>query len=75
MNSSINIQEIGRKIQYNDMTRCENEFNSVNSGSDGVNSDIATLADFSDDNETWVEQLLGCPIPGCQCEGRIEFME
>ena len=74
-NSSINIQENGRKIQYNDVTRCENDFNSVNSGSDGVNSDIATLADFSDDNETWVEQLPGCPIPGCQCEGRIEFME
>ena len=30
---------------------------------------------FSDDNETWVEQLPGCPIPGCHCEGRIEFME
>ena len=48
---------------------------SVNSESDGVNSDIATLVDFSDDNETWVEQLPGCPIPGCQCEGHIEFME
>ena len=74
-NSSINMQEYGINIQYNVVTRCENEFNSVNSGSDGVNSDIATLADFSDDNETWVEQLPGCPIPGCHCEGRIEFME
>ena len=74
-NSSINIQENGRKIQYNDVTICENEFNSVNSGSDSVNSDIAALADFSDDDETWVEQLPGCRIPGCQCEGRIEFME
>ena len=72
-NSSINIQENGRKIQHNDVTICENEFNSVNS--DGVNSDIAALADFSDDDETWVEQLPGCRIPGCQCEGRIEFME
>ena len=59
-NSSINIQENGKKIQFNDVTICENEFNSVNSGSDGVNSDIATLADFSDDNETWVEQLPRC---------------
>ena len=74
-NSSIDIQESGGKIQYNDVTRCEKEFNSVTSGSDGINSDIATMADFSDDNETWVEQLPGCPIPGCQCEGRIEFME
>ena len=58
------------------MTICENEFSSVNSGSDGVNSDIGALADFSDDDEkTWVEQLPGCRIPGCQCEGRIEFME
>ena len=65
----------GIKIQYSDVTICENEFNSVNSGSDGVNSDIAALADFSDDDETLVEQLPGCPIPGCQCEGRIEFME
>ena len=74
-NSSINIQENGKKIQYNDVTICENEFNSVNSGSDGVNSDIATLVDFSDDDETWVEQLPGCRIPGCQCEGHIKLME
>ena len=75
-NSSIDIQENGRKIQYNDVTICENEFSSVNSGADGVNSDIGALAAFSDDDEeTRVEQLSGCRIPGCQCEGRIEFME
>ena len=70
-NSSFDIQENGRKIQYNDVTICENENSSVNSGADGVNSDIGALADFSDDDEeTRVEQLSGC-----QCEGRIEFME
>ena len=75
-NSSIDIQQNGRKIQYSDVTICENENSSVNSGTDGVNSDIGALADFSDDDEeTWVEQLSGCRIPGCQCEGRIEFME
>ena len=58
------------------MTICVNEYSSVDSGTDGVNSDIGALADFSDDDEeTRVEQPLGCRIHGCQCEGRIEFME
>ena len=58
------------------MTICENENSSVNSGTDGGNSDIDVLADFSDDEEEpRVEQLSGCRIPGCQCEGRIEYME
>ena len=49
---------------------------SVNSGTDGGNSDIGVLADFSDDEEeSEVEQLSGCRIPCCQCEGRIEYME
>ena len=49
---------------------------SVNSGTDGGNSDIGLLADFSDDEEeSEVEQFSGCRIPGCQCEGRIEYME
>ena len=39
---------------------------SVNSGTDGGNSDIGVLADFSDDEEeSEVEQLSGCRIPGC----------
>ena len=75
-NSSIDIQQNGRKIQYNHVTICENENSSVNSGTDGVNSDIGALADFSDDDEeTRVEQRSSCRIPGCQCEGCIEFME
>ena len=49
---------------------------SVNSGTDGGNSYISVLADFSDDEEeSEVEQFSGCQIPGCQCEGRIEYME
>ena len=77
-NSSIDIQQNGRNIQYNDVTICENENSSVNSGTDGGNSDIGVLADFSDDDEeTRVEQLwlFGCRIPGCQYEGCIEYME
>ena len=75
-NSSIDIQQNGRKFQYNDVTICVNEDSTVNSGTDGGNSDIGVLADFSDDDEeTRVEQLSGCRIPGCQCKGHIEFME
>ena len=48
----------------------------VHSGTDGRNSDIGALSDFSDDDEeTGVEQLSGCRIPGCQCDGRIPFMD
>ena len=49
---------------------------SVWSGTDVRNSDIGDLADFSsDEEESQVEQISGCPIPGCQCEGSIEYME
>ena len=75
-NVSIIIQNNDGRIQYKKVTICENESSSVESGTDGVNSDIAALADFSDDDEeTRIEQPSGCRIPGCQCEGRIEFME
>ena len=74
--SSIDIPQYGRDIQNNDVTICENENSSVNSRTDGGNSDIGVLADFSDDDEEpRVEQFSGCRIPGCQCEGRIEYME
>ena len=73
---SIDIQQNGRTIQYNEVTIYENEYSSVDSGNDGVNTDIGALADFSDDDEeTRVEQPSGCRIPSGQCEGRIEIME
>ena len=34
--------------------------------------EIQTLAD---EEESQVEQFSGCRIPGCQCEGCIEYME
>ena len=47
------------------------ENSSVSSETDGGNSDIGDLADFSsDEEEPQVEQF-----PGCQYEGRIEYME
>ena len=74
--SSINIPNYRMDIPYNYVTICEKENSSVSSGTDGGNSDIGVLADFSDDEEeSEVEQFSGCRIPGCQCEGRIEYME
>ena len=65
-----------RKIQYNKVTRYGSENSTVISGIDARNSDIGALSDFSDDNEeTGVEQLSGCAMPGCNCDGRAVFME
>ena len=54
--SSIDIQQNGRSIQYNDVTICENDNSSVNSGTDGGNSDIDVLTDFSDDDEYFIDR-------------------
>ena len=55
---------------------CHKENSSVGSGTDGRNSDIGDLADFSsEEEESQVEQISGCRIPGCQCEDGIEDME
>ena len=43
---SIDIQNKDSRIQYNKVTICENESSSVDSGTNGVNSDIGALADF-----------------------------
>ena len=57
-NSSIDIQQNDRKFQYNKVTIYVSENSTVNSETDGRNSDIGVLSDFSDDDEeTWVEQL------------------
>ena len=64
------------QTQIRNVTICQKENSSVNSGTEGGNSDIGDLADFSaDEEESHVEQFSGCRIPGCQCEGRIEYME
>ena len=48
----------------------------IHSGTDGRNSDIGALSDFSDDmEETGVEQLSGCRIPGCKCDRRVVVMK
>ena len=69
-NVSIDIQHKDINIQHSGMTVCENEYSSVDSGTDGVNSDIRALADLSDDDEeTRVEQPSGCRIPGTNVYG------
>ena len=55
---------------------CRKDNSSVGSGTDGKNSDIGDLADFaSDEEESQVEQISSCRIPGCRCEEGIEDME
>ena len=45
---------------------CGKESSSVGPGTDGRNSDIGDPADFSsDEEESQVEQISGCRIPGC----------
>ena len=45
------------------MTTCREENSSVNSGTDGGNSDIGVLADFSaDEEESQMEQIVGYPV-------------
>ena len=64
------------QTQIRNVTIYRKENSSVGAGTDGRNSDIGDLADFSaDEEEPQVEQFSGCRIPGCQCKGRIEYME
>ena len=71
-NSPIDIHRNDRKFQYNAATRYESDDDTVNSGNSVSNSDIGALSYFSDDfEETGVEQLSACRIPGCKCDGRV----
>ena len=75
-NSLFDIQQNDRKIQYNKVTIYGSENSTVNSGTNARNSDIGALSDFSNDiEETGVEQLSGCRMPGCKCDGRVVVME
>ena len=56
--SSINIPNYRKDIQYNYVIICEKEISSVNSGTDGGNSEIGVLADFSKDEEDSQEAEL-----------------
>ena len=74
--SSVVIQRNDREVQFKKVTIYGSEHSMVHSGTDGRNSDIGALSDFSDDDEeTGVEQWSTCRIPGCYCEGRVPFME
>ena len=50
-NSSIDIQQNDRKIQFNKVTIYVSENSRVYSGTDSRNSDIGAISDFSDDDE------------------------
>ena len=68
------LTEFQAHIRYVAIYRKDN--GSVGSRTDGKNSEIGDLADFSsDEEESQVEQITGCRIPGCQCEEGIEDME
>ena len=70
--SSVVIQREDREVEFNKLTICESEHSIVYSGTDGRNSDIATMSDFSDDeDETQVEFRPG-PRTGSDCDGSIE---
>ena len=65
-----------RRLLYNAVTEYGSGNNTANSGNVGRNSDIGALSDFSDDmEETGVEQLSGCRIPGCRCDGPVVNMK
>ena len=54
--SSVVVQRDGSEVEFNKLTICENEHSIVYSGTDGRNSDIADMSDFSEDeDETQVE--------------------
>ena len=70
--SSVVIHREDREVEFNKLTICESEHSIVYSGTDGRNSDIAAMSDFSDDeDETQVEFRPG-PRTGSDRDGSIE---
>ena len=70
-NSSVVVQRDGGDVEFNKLTICENEHSIVYSGTDGRNSDIVDMSDFSEDeDETQVEFRPG-PRTGSDRDGSI----
>ena len=70
--SSMVIHRNDREVQFNKLTICGSEHSMVHSGTDGRNSDIGALSDFSDDDEeTEVEHQPG-PRTGSDRDYSIE---
>ena len=64
------------QTQIRNVTIRDTQNSSVGSRTDGKNSDIGDLADFSsDEEEPQMEQISGCRIPGCRCEEGIGNMK
>ena len=70
--SSVVIQRDDREVRFNKLTIYGSEHSMVHSGTDGRNSDIGALSDFSDDDEeTEVEHQPG-PRTGSYRDYAIE---
>ena len=70
--SSVVIQRDDREVEFNKLTIYESEHSIVYSGTDGRNSDIAAMSDFSDDEEETQVELRPGPRTGSDRDGSIE---
>ena len=70
--SSVVIQREDREVEFNKLTICESEHSIVYSGTDGRNSDIAAMSDFSDDEDETQEEFRPGPRTGSDRDGSIE---
>ena len=74
--SSVVVQRDDREVRFDKLTIYESEHSMVYSGTDGRNSDIAAMSDFSDDmEETGVNLLSAGRLPYCRCDGRVVNMK
>ena len=70
--SSVVIQREDREVEFNKLTICESEHSIVYSGTDGRNSDIAAMSDFSDDEDEPQVDFRPGPRSGSDRDGSIE---
>ena len=70
--SSVVIQREDREVEFNKLTICESEHSIVYPGTDGRNSDIAAMSDFSDDEDETQEEFRPWPRTGSDRDGSIE---
>ena len=71
------VSQTESQTKIRNMTIRREDNSSVGSGTDGGNSDIGDLADFSpeEDRGVTVGTITRLSNPGFQCEGRIEYMQ
>ena len=69
--SSVVVQRDGSEVEFNKLTICENEHSIVYSGTDGRNSDIADMSDFSEDEDESQVESRPEPRTGSDCDGSM----